>query len=196
MKRKYLFLVVILLALAASWAFSYKNSVTGLVAHDVFVVEQTPIAPASQESLDQLRSTVNQLQQKVNDLQTSADKNEQELSRLNGNYQGLNSQINQLQQSLGGRIDSVSTGLAGVQQTVVSTQEELSDLQEGSSSNKKMLTAFIIILAMVICGIGAYFFYSWSKKGPKNHELYYPPYQNGAKIFLHQAEIDRGRLAG
>ncbi|HLC81782.1 MAG TPA: hypothetical protein VJH68_03925 [Candidatus Nanoarchaeia archaeon] len=118
--------------------------------------EGTPTEPlATQESVNSIRLTVNQLQLEVDGLQATIEKNEQDLGRLSGNIQGLGAQVSNLQQSVDQQIKTFSVGLAGLQENV---QSEFSSLKT-KSQQRKTFTIILSIILISLAGIITFYFF-------------------------------------
>ncbi len=157
MERSHCYIIVLsllLLAVVPAIFLSVNtSSLTGLAAAE-------PVAPmplATEESVNLLKTQVNQLQQEITLIQSTAEANDQEIKRLNGNIQSLNAQLSQLQQTVDGKINSISTGLAGLQTEVKSTQNDLSQVR-ASSARKNILLAVLILLILAATSCGIYFY--------------------------------------
>ena len=151
MERRQLYIFLSVLVFLAAVISIGSFSLTGFVLTGDAPAEP----PATQASVDNLKSAVNQLQTEVNSIQTITEKNEQEISRLSGNVQGLTAQISQLQQDVESKVKTVSTGLAGLQGDV---QSGFSNL-EASSQQRRVFLVIIAIIAAALIGIIYFYFH-------------------------------------
>jgi hypothetical protein len=147
-KSHLVFVIVVVLALALSLLAVFEVSLTGGVTQNATNTITT------QEQINSLRSSVNTLQAKVNNIDNNLENNEREISRLNGNLQTLNAQISQLTQQISSQENTVSTGLAGLQQNIYSTQSKINEVQK--SRSKTTWIGLILLLLSITVGFYAY----------------------------------------
>lgn len=123
-------------------------------------------ATTVQERLAVIESAVNALQEQITQLSTG-------FQQLQTGAQNLQFQQEKDSLELGGRIQTVSTGLAGLQENLESTQTDLTTLEEDLAKNKKLTTITSTIfytLLVVVAALITYYYLQRKKAGELSPE--------------------------
>ena len=134
-----------------------------------------------------LEEQLTTLDLKITEITTASQLNTQQITNLNNNFQSLN-------QQLGNQINTVSTGLAGLQQDLDNTTITLAAVEE-TSSTASFLAYSLLIILILAAGYGIYFFINRNKSPSTkkdlvryfNHHLKKGKPHSEIKNTLHQA---------
>ncbi|GEM_PF-6736150 len=190
MERRHAYLLVFvifsLVLISLSAVFDTIKPLTGYVAFDPTmppppVVQTTPVPPpivVAPDPTELLKSDIqsltlllSQTEQKVTGLETNYNSLQQELARISGNIDLLRQEQAQLQTQMEGKVNTLATGLAGLQQNVEQTKSEITqvgnDLEKKQQSTSTLLYAIIFVVIAAIAGGAVYYFTSQNKSSKK-----------------------------
>ncbi len=134
-----------------------------------------PVVVVSQDT-STLKKDITSVKGSVTSLQSDIQKAKTDLSFIKNNIQNIDLQVNSLQKQLDGvkgdvdkKLNTVSTGLAGLQQNVDSAKSDLDDLEK-SVDKQGGMTTFIFVL-IILGVIGAIVFFVMRKRKGAHGQL-------------------------
>jgi hypothetical protein len=110
-------------------------------------------------NLSDLNTHLVELEQKLTELEEDIDFISQQMSNVNINFQGLNQRLNT-------QLNTVSTGLAGLQNELSTTQSNLAEMEGTVSTASFLFYSFLIVLIAAIA-YGVYHFITKNKTPQK-----------------------------
>ncbi|NQV91081.1 hypothetical protein HQ489_01265 [Candidatus Woesearchaeota archaeon] len=151
-----LFVVVLILVLSLPTALAEENSTLNSTSN-------ITVNPNTQK-IASLELKINSLESKIYTLQTDLQTLDNKISTIKNDVEIINSQQNQLSQEIKQDFGSVSTGLAGLQQNLDTTKNNLTEVADDLKGTKSFNTFLAFIIFLVIIGLGAGIYYI-KKKG-------------------------------
>ncbi|MBT4936085.1 hypothetical protein HOL21_00400 [Candidatus Woesearchaeota archaeon] len=150
------------------------DSVVNVTVPDVNATIETNITNETVETIavsTVYEETITELQQQITSLQGNGTATQQRLATLeqsvstlltqmnslNTNVESINTIQSQIQQDLSGNINDISTGLAGLQLDVETTQSDIISVEE-SANTTRTIAYILLFIVILIAGIGGVYY--------------------------------------